>query len=154
MLSESCKSEVSEVLPQMTESPKSLWRVQEASVKDIDCINILQEEYLIKCSLVLSKRTGRINNMCHKAIWPRSTTLYSEMGEKIDREIFICILAQLILLSQLQPSVVQGLRSVNTSLKAMVLHQSFLFFATFSLYIFIYLFLLVLVFYLLSIILF
>jgi len=25
--------------------------------------------------------------MCHEAIWPGSTTLYSEMGEKIDREI-------------------------------------------------------------------
>jgi len=34
MLSESCKTEVSEVLPQMTESPKSLWRVEEATVKD------------------------------------------------------------------------------------------------------------------------
>jgi hypothetical protein len=48
---------------------------------------ILQEEYLIKCSLILFKLHGRINNMCHKAIWPRNTTLYSEMGEKIDREI-------------------------------------------------------------------
>lgn len=45
--------------------------------------------------------------MHHKAIWPRSTTLYLEMGEKIDREIlYVCILAQLILLSQLQQSVV------------------------------------------------
>ena len=41
MLSESCKTEVSEMLPHMTESPKSLWRVKEATVKDIDWINFL-----------------------------------------------------------------------------------------------------------------
>jgi len=34
MLSESCKTEVSEVLPQVTESPKSLWRVKKATVND------------------------------------------------------------------------------------------------------------------------
>jgi hypothetical protein len=41
VLSESCKTEVSEVLPQVTESPKSLWRIKEAIVKDIDWINFL-----------------------------------------------------------------------------------------------------------------
>lgn len=41
MLSESCKTEVSKVLPQVTESPKSLLRVKEATVKDIDWINFL-----------------------------------------------------------------------------------------------------------------
>jgi len=41
MLSESCKTEVSEVLPQMTESPKSLWKVKEATVKDwINFLNL------------------------------------------------------------------------------------------------------------------
>lgn len=41
MWSESCKIEVWEVLPQMKESPQSLWRVKEATVKDIDWINFL-----------------------------------------------------------------------------------------------------------------
>ena len=39
MLSESCKTEVPEVLQHMTESPKSLWRVKEATVKDTDWFN-------------------------------------------------------------------------------------------------------------------
>jgi hypothetical protein len=41
MVSESSKTEVSEVLQQMTESPESLWKVKEATVKDIDWINFL-----------------------------------------------------------------------------------------------------------------